>query len=1013
LVVAAAGVLAAVAATGAIPRAAGLILRMRTRIALERLLDGLPPERLPAARFSAIPAPRIRAAARGPAAAAALRSEGLAGSVLSMSVESTSPDAVEASAAALAIKGEAGKAIPLLEAAVAQRPGDARLWNDLAAAQLETGRPLRALVAADAALRIEPQSVDALYNRALILDRLGLTPVAAEAWRACLDAGPDPTAAAVIRDRLRNRGMASERDRWPAAERDFLAAAAAGDEATVQRIAEEFPALLRASAEGVYLAKWAEAAGTDPARADPWLRAARSAGAVLRHGHETLLAEAVDAIDTAIAQRDSGRLLLLIRGHLAYDRGRRAYNPDRDYARAESELRRAAAAFHGAGSPMEQVARSYIGSVLIEATRYDEACEILTGLVAAERTRTGHRALLANGEYLLALCDTFRGRWNAAVEHTTDSAALFRELGERANAATSETMLAALLDLLGQRDAGWEVRRRVFETTSAVDALNRVLPAVGTGTRAAMRAGDWDLALSLADVESSLAGHVRSPLLSADLLTRRAVVQHERRAFDDRDLSLERARTAIGAIPDANERERLTIELHGAEAIAVRDSDPRRAIELLDRAVAFSEQTRRRFVLPLFLLQRGRAWLAAGDEERAWQDFSTAMDELEAQRSAIAALSLRARMFDTAEELFDQAIALAARRGNAEDAFRVAERARARELLDALGGATQPTTSSSEVASRLEPGTLLVEYAVLPDRLVIFAIRRDGMRMHVVPVSRDELASREDLGEILLGPIRDEVATTRRLIIIPDRILQRTAFGALPWNGQFLARTHVISEAPSASRLVAASGTDEPREKTVLIVGNPTPDPERKLGALPSIRHEIAEIRAAHRRARVLFDAEATKARFMLEALQYDVLHFSGHGLSDEDSLTPALLFSGDSTASARMDSTEIASLKLPRKPLVVLAACGTLRGRVAGVEGMPSLARSFLLAGASAVVGTLTDIDDAQATALLASFHRHIAAGARPADALHKAQLEAMARGGAAADPANWAQFVVYTSTL
>jgi hypothetical protein len=48
----------------------------------------------------------------------------------------------------------------------------------------------------------------------------------------------------------------------------------------------------------------------------------------------------------------------------------------------------------------------------------------------------------------------------------------------------------------------------------------------------------------------------------------------------------------------------------------------------------------------------------------------------------------------------------------------------------------------------------------------------------------------------------------------------------------------------------------------------------------------------------------------------------------------------------------------------------------------------------------------------LLAAFHRSIAAGASPAAALRNAQLDAIARGGADAEPKSWAPYVVYTAT-
>jgi len=103
--------------------------------------------------------------------------------------------------------------------------------------------------------------------------------------------------------------------------------------------------------------------------------------------------------------------------------------------------------------------------------------------------------------------------------------------------------------------------------------------------------------------------------------------------------------------------------------------------------------------------------------------------------------------------------------------------------------------------------------------------------------------------------------------------------------------------------------------------------------------------------------------------------------------------------------------MRLPRAPLVVLAACGTLRGKTESIEGMPSIARSFLAAGASTVAGTLWDVDDARASAMGTAFHRAVDAGATPALALQEAQRDAIARGGEDAHPKHWGAYVIYTA--
>jgi CHAT domain-containing protein len=67
------------------------------------------------------------------------------------------------------------------------------------------------------------------------------------------------------------------------------------------------------------------------------------------------------------------------------------------------------------------------------------------------------------------------------------------------------------------------------------------------------------------------------------------------------------------------------------------------------------------------------------------------------------------------------------------------------------------------------------------------------------------------------------------------------------------------------------------------------------------------------------------------------------------------------------------------------------MRGRTGFADGTPSIARSFLAAGANAVVGTLWDIDDAETATLITDFHRNTATGLPAAAALRKAQIKAI----------------------
>jgi tetratricopeptide (TPR) repeat protein len=91
------------------------------------------------------------------------------------------------------IMGEIDRAVPLLEQAVNQQSPDARMLNDLSSAYLARAArdksqqdAAKALAAVGRALAIEPMLSEAVFNRALALERLGLVDEARTAWNEYL-----------------------------------------------------------------------------------------------------------------------------------------------------------------------------------------------------------------------------------------------------------------------------------------------------------------------------------------------------------------------------------------------------------------------------------------------------------------------------------------------------------------------------------------------------------------------------------------------------------------------------------------------------------------------------------------------------------------------------------------------------------------------------------------------------------------------------------------------------------
>jgi CHAT domain-containing protein len=169
----------------------------------------------------------------------------------------------------------------------------------------------------------------------------------------------------------------------------------------------------------------------------------------------------------------------------------------------------------------------------------------------------------------------------------------------------------------------------------------------------------------------------------------------------------------------------------------------------------------------------------------------------------------------------------------------------------------------------------------------------------------------------------------------------------------------------------------------------------------------LAELRGAAAALGTIpvLDGAATKEAFLRGAADADIVYVAGHAVSSVVPAHAALVMSGDA-GGALLPVDEIRRSRL-RSRLVVLAACGTA---AAQGEGVTSLVRAFLVAGAPAVTGSLVSVGDAATQRLLTPFTRELAAGRPPCDALRRVQQNALA-ADRSADPLSWAGFQLYGS--
>jgi CHAT domain-containing protein len=951
---------------------------------------------------------RVQRAGRGaaPLDPAQLELAGAAGAVIEKA-----PNTRDAGVGYLIIDRDAD-AVEALQEAARQSPNDAKVWSDLAAARYTLAARgdkayelPRALAAADHALRVEPTLPDALFNRALIIERLGITESARGAWQRYLQLDATSKWAGEAQQHVGRLPVTNTNAEFGRELGRASAAMAHGDAAPLAALSRTYPQEARRWSEGPLLGDWADAVRAgDTAKAKAVLDVVRAMGnALAETNSEHLLADAVAVIDRAAGEPQ--RIRTLADAQAAYRDGRVMY-AKRRIAESQQLLRRAAELFKSGGSPMAFVARYYAANTLYDDNRPAESAAALHQLLG-EIDVNRYRALQAHIDWELSLCYSAAGAWESAL-HTADAASrLFGTLGETLNRANTDLLLASALDHTAQQRAAWSVRVRSFADLSRGEA-GRIAAALPEAIRSETAQGDYETAIALSNLSL--------PQYDADRETSALFMAHVNRArlfVDAGDLAAARvavrdARTAMTNFRDASFRTRAGVYLAIADATAERSADPTSATASLGEALQFLQARNERAALPDVYLQRGRAYLQARDDNRALADFEAGIREVDALRGSFGQSQLRSDFYDTASDLFDETVALLLRRKETERAFAVAEGARARTLSEQLGTLADPAATSMRVVGEAagSDGALL-EYALLRDSVAIFYATPAETGAAVVPIETgvlrrtiehaDDLLQRrgdiaaahrdlEALDRLLMAPVLPHLRGVKRLIIVPDRQLSAVPFNALrdAVTQRYRIEDFTITITPSARFILRPVA---PRSLTpALVVGDPTGDGGP---ALPEAAHEAEVIASQYPSATLLVGDVATRGRFLTSAAGSGLIHYAGHAQSNAATSYGALrLTADDARSTGELDTADIARLRLKRAPLVILAACGTIRGDANHVEGMPSVARAFIAAGARGVIGTLWEIDDDIASRVFRDLHQRLRAGSAPASALRDAQL-------------------------
>jgi hypothetical protein len=321
-----------------------------------------------------------------------------------------------------------------------------------------------------------------------------------------------------------------------------------------------------------------------------------------------------------------------------------------------------------------------------------------------------------------------------------------------------------------------------------------------------------------------------------------------------------------------------------------------------------------------------------------------------------------------------------------------------------LGEATGQARLGEVSAALEQSGQSLVGILIRDGQMLAVVVRRGSARLvglgsletaaeaaRRLNADLDTLAGRrlpERLAAVIRESIRrqSEVLTTE--IIAPLRSLTGDdgivfvpagPLASIPWSVLPDLRGRPVTVCPSASSWLAAwrrgqAAAADPRAGTPLLVAGPD---------LEHADREVADIAKTYPDCHPLVGKAATVSATLHELDGASLAHLAAHGHHDHENF----LFSRLDLADGPLMAYDIQRLAAaPRH--VVLSSCDVGRTVVRPGEEILGFTAALLYIGTATVISSVIRVADDAAVGMMTVYHRLLAAGARPAEALAEAAL-------------------------
>jgi CHAT domain-containing protein/tetratricopeptide (TPR) repeat protein len=958
------------------------------------------------------------------------------------------------------IQGNAAAATIRLQEAADREPSNAIILSDLSAAYLASAEEMHdpsaymlALAAAERAVSLDGKLLVARFNFALALEKFFLTDKASNAWQEYLSLDKSSLWSVEAKARISRLNQLGMRELWEEQRPILESAALALDKSAVERQVSQFRQAARLYAEEVVLSNWADALDKgQKLSANRQLSIARNIGAALGGAaKDFMVQDAVAAIDESLKSSNGTRTLKLIKAHQAFRRGLELYR-DQALQGARREFTKARVLFESADSPMGEWSYFYIAVCDYYALRYHHVFESLANLEKAfilSRYPVLHGRVL----WMMGLSHFARTNLNDSLEYFQRSLRFFEIVGEAENISAINFLLAENYHYRGERQKAWIHRYRALAARKEILDPRRLVNILYDFADAALAEGQPRAARIFQDEQLKFALLGGSASSIAEAYHRRSKTYCLLRSYKESMVDLREAGRYSEKINEPGIRSRLRADIYLSGAELKRKISPGSAIQELSKALTFFRTSGFSLDEPQVMLSLAEIYEERGELDLAEKNLRNAVAWYRHRMNLGGGESGVGAVGGGATQAFQRLIGFEiSRRSNGREAFELAEEARTRAVWDTVNASDlSPSKEAvirkiekkakvipgSEIQRQIPSNTIIIEYADMPDGVIAWAVDRSGLKVVKIGVSREALAqtirrfraeliagspqfSRDakdlfaELLTPLIGPVLRGRHERKKLIIVPDGVLQGLPFAALrdPQSGKYAVEDFDIGTAPSAALYISSVSTRWPRAPKVLSIGASLFQREDFpwLASLPAAEIEARRVAAIYPGSRVLVGSRVTQSAFWGNLGAFDVIHFAGHALVNQEfPLESRLLISAVIPGeSGEIFASDFYGFRFGRPKVVVLSACSSAGGEVQAFQGLSGLGRALLVNGVPAVVGTQWPVADIGTSQFLSRFHYLLLRGDGPVVALSEAQREALAGSGAWSQPLKWAAFQV-----